>query len=64
MPSELTGRRRYRKLLEGKTHISGFLNSPLILQVEVSEFVTGREDSPGRWVCRWRDATAEDVNKE
>lgn len=52
----LTGRRRYRR-----NDVQGDgVKSTLILQVEVSEFVRTFKGKP-RWVCVWRDATADDV---
>lgn len=61
--SELTGKRRFRHdhaYLDGGTKTA----ERLILQVEVTEFITTSENKPGRWVCVWRDATPEDVTEE
>ena len=53
----LTGRRRYREVSMGTE------NSYLLLQVEESVWNDTREGTLGRWVCVWRDATPNDVNK-
>jgi hypothetical protein len=58
--SELTGRRRFRR-------VSSIANGEyLILQVEVTEFVHGlpSKDDLGLWRCYWRDATHADVTGE
>lgn len=58
MSRELTGKRRFKR----GSHIDG--TPYLVLQVEVTEFITTNENKPGRWVCMWRDATPEDVTEE
>lgn len=56
----LTVKRRFKRVEDGYDPGSWFL----VLQVEVTEFVTTSENKPGRWVCMWRDATPEDVTEE
>ena len=56
---ELTGRRRYRPEVQQERPIG---EVPLIvLQVEVSYWSNGPEGKPGKWACKWRDATPADI---
>lgn len=58
--SELTGRRRFKRVEDDYDPGSWFL----VLQVECTEFTAVAKGKPDRWVCMWRDATPEDVTEE